>query len=124
MITGGFNFGVGAVFTEIFDTEDGSVTIESPMNFRRSEHGIGVITINGENKLVVFGGRERYLGTNYKDKYHDSIEIYNAQEGIWEMTNVKLKEPKMAFGFLSVKLGNIVNGMQFCSIYNKINAIN
>ena len=60
MITGGYN---GHYFhfndldsTEVLDTEDGSVTMASPMNSKRTGHGIGVVTINGEDRITVFGG--------------------------------------------------------------------
>ena len=91
--------------TEIFNTQTGNVKTASRMNFRRSEHGIGVIAINGKDSLVVFGGQNN----RYED--HDSIEVYNVQKGIWEITNMKLEEPKMAFGFLSVKLNDIKTGL-------------
>ena len=111
MITGGNN-GKFA-FTEIFNTEDGSVTIGSTMNYRRSQHGIGVLTIKGEDILVAFGGGYDMIvsGRNYLD----SVEVYNAQKGIWIRTNMKLKEPKMAFGFLNIKLADIKSGPAFHS---------
>ena len=73
MITGGHNGDVHLDSVEILDTEDGSVTIGSPMNFKRAIHGIGVVTINGEDRLAVVGG---YDGK----KRLDSIEIYNSKK--------------------------------------------
>ena len=61
-----------------------------------------VIAINGEDRLAVFGGRD---GRNYLD----SIELYNTQTGKWETTNLKLKEAKSVFGFLCVKLADVVS---------------
>ena len=87
--------------TEIVDTEDGSVTMASPMNFRRSNHGMGIITISGQDRLAVFGG---YDGK----RMLDSVEIYNSETEKWELTDIKLKEPKSDFGFLTIKLGDIV----------------
>ena len=101
MITGGRSFGDGYLnSTEILDTEDGSVIMASPMNSKRRNHGMGVITINGEEKLAVFGG----IGGI---SVLDSVEIYNTQTENWETTTIKLKEPKSHFGFLSVKLGDL-----------------
>jgi len=53
MITGG-SVSNGAS-TEIVNTVDGSVKRASPMNYVRNKHGMGVITIKGENRLAVFG---------------------------------------------------------------------
>ena len=89
--------------TEILDTTDGSVTVTSPMNFRRAHHGIGVITVNGEDKLAVFGGK------SYDDDELDSIELYNTQTEEWEMADFKLIEPKVEIGFLTIKLGDILS---------------
>ena len=57
--------------TLILDIEDGSVTIASPMNCKRALHGMGVLTIKGEDRLAVFGG---FDGRNWLD----SVETYNS----------------------------------------------
>ena len=74
----------------------------SPMNSNRIDHGIGVVIINGENKLAVFGG---YDGRNKLD----SVELYNTKTEKWEMTDLKLSEAKDVFGFLPIKLGDILS---------------
>ena len=105
MVTGG-NTMNGSLeileFTEIIDTEDGSVTIANPMNCKRSSHGMGIVTIKGENKLVVFGGygKER---TNL-----NGGELYNTQIGKWETVDIKMREGKYNFGFISFKLGDVI----------------
>ena len=100
MITGGIDVGF-LDSTEILDTEDGSVTMmASPMNSKRWQHGMGIVTINGKDKLAVLGG---YDGRNKLN----SVEIYNTQTEKWEMTDFKLSEPKHSFGFLTIKLGDI-----------------
>ena len=102
MITGGARKGFFPDSTEILDCEDGSVTMASPLNTKRFYHGMGVVTINGENKLVVFGG---YDGKNYLD----STELYNTHTERWEMADFKLSESKSSFGFLTIKLGDILS---------------
>ena len=89
-------------YTEIIDTTDGRVTLASPMNFPRYLHGMGVITTNGQDQLSVFGG-------SYDDIDCNSVELYNAQTCLWETTNITLSSCKSMFGFLSVKLGNIMS---------------
>ena len=110
MITGGegydpyANEGYGSIVslnsTEIIDTEDGSITMGNPMNFKRNMHGMGVVTINGINRLVVFGGFD--AETELK-----TVELYNTQTQKWEITNIKLSEEKQNFGFLTVNLADI-----------------
>ena len=87
--------------TEVLDTEGGSVTIASPMNSKRVHHGMSVVTINGKDRLVVFGG---YDGRNSLD----SVELYNTHTEKWEMADFKLREAKSGFSFLTVKLGDII----------------
>ena len=88
--------------TEIIDTEDGSVIMASPMNFKREDHGMGVVTVNGEDRVAVFGGHD---GENELD----SVELYNTQTEKWEMLDLKLREPKLGIGFLTIKLGDIIS---------------
>ena len=109
MVTGGFDNG-SPDSTEILDTEDGSVTMASPMNSKRSDHGMGVLTINGEDRLAVFGGQNRRNSL-------DTVELYNAKTEEWETSDIKLSEPKYHFGFLSAKLSNILSELQ-CSNNN------
>ena len=91
--------------SEILDTTDGSITMASQMNSKRCNNGLGVITINGEDKLAVFGGSD---GTNVLD----SVEVYNTQTENWEITDIKLNEPKECFGFLTVKLEDIISNLK------------
>ena len=82
---------------EIFDTEDGSITMAvHPMNLRRSHHGIGIVTINDEDKLTVFGGISCDGGL-------ERIETLNSKTQKWEMTDIKLSQKRYEFGYLSVK---------------------
>ena len=104
MITGGYNDG-SLDSTEVLDTEDGSVTMASPMNSKRDRHGMGVVTINGKDRLAVFGGND---GGNYLD----SVELYNTQTEKWEMADFKLSEAKSHFSNLTVKLGDILSNLQ------------
>ena len=104
MITGGINLGF-LDSTEILDTEDGSTSMASPMNSKRCGHGMGVVTINGEDRLAVFGGRDGGNDLN-------SVELYNTQTEIWEMADFKLSEAKSSFSFLTVKLGDILSKLQ------------
>ena len=105
MITGGYGKYDRLDFVEVIDAEDGSVTMASPMNFKRDSHGMGVITINGKDRLVVFGG---YDGKNLLD----SVELYNTQTEQWEISDFKLSRAKFGFSLLSVKLGDIISFLQ------------
>ena len=88
MITGGYCEQNGRLDSaEIVDTQDGSVTMASPMNFKRRNHGIGVFSINGKNRLTVFGGDDGR-------KSLDSIELYNTQPEKWETTHLEIGAAK------------------------------
>ena len=108
MITGGYGFdGYDSACeyqnsSEVLDIENESVSLASPMESKRADHGMGVVTINGDNRLAVFGGYDGKIKL-------DSIELYNTQSKKWEMADIKLKEPHDCFGFLSVKLSDIIS---------------
>ena len=110
IVTGGalrYNnlFGKGIkTSTEIIDTEDGDVTmISSSMNICRAYHGMGVVTINGQDQLVVFGGR------NDQGEKLNSVELYNIKTEKWENAEIKLNEPQGNFGFLTIKLSDVIS---------------
>ena len=79
------------------------------MNSKRTDHGMGVVTIDGEDRLAVFGGQEN------KASELDSVELYNAKSEKWETTDIKLNGPKSEFGFLTVKLSNVIPELQ-CTV--------
>ena len=101
MITGGYSGGT-LDSTEIMDTKDGSVTMASPMISKRRHHGMGIVTIDGKERLAVFGG---FDGRTVLD----SVELYNTQTEKWENTEIKLKEPKDGFSALTIKRGDFLN---------------
>ena len=102
MITGGYDKLKNRFLnsTEILDVENKRINKAKSMNFGRSEHGIGTLTIEGKNMLAVFGGE---FG---KSRMEPSIvEIYDAQAQKWKISTIKLKEHYSRFGFLSFKPG-------------------
>ena len=105
IITGGCNLEYSSMSsTEILDTENYSITMaQNQMDMGRSHHGIGIITINDEERLAVFGGIDVRWGTGPLN----SVEIYNANTQKWEMSDMKFSGKRYAFGFLNVKLKDV-----------------
>ena len=101
MITGGYSYGY-LDSAEILDTEDGSVTKASPMNTKRHTHGMDIVSINGEDRLAVYGGNRSWHTSL------DCVEVYNTTTGKWEYTDIKLKITNAFFGYLNVKLEDII----------------
>ena len=101
LITGGYDYG-SLDSTEVLDIEDGIVTMASPMNSKRDRHGMGVVTINGRDRLAVFGG---YDGGTVLD----SVELYNTETEKWEIADFKLSKANSIFSFLTVKLEDIIS---------------
>ena len=91
--------------TEILDLDDGSIVMGSPMNVARHCHGIGIITVNGVQRIAVFGGTGGARGV----KFQDGIELYNVQTQQWELSEAKLKNGRYGFGFISANLQDISN---------------
>ena len=74
----------------------------SGMNSKRHAHGIGVLTIKGEERLVAFGGNGWY-------DVLDSVELYNHRTGRWKTSDIKMKETRSNFGFLNLKLSDVIS---------------
>ena len=85
---------------EIIDPKEGKVTMANPMHFKRSLHGMGIVTIDGEDRLAVLGGFDGRAKL-------DSVEFYNVKTEKWETSSIKLKDTKYGFAYLSLKLGDI-----------------
>ena len=111
MITGGWDKERMNTSTEIFDTENGSITMASPINCYRSHHGMGVLTVNGEDKLALlggYGGKDNFVGGPL-----DSVELYNTKTKEWDKTNIKLKHSRSGFGFLAINHRDLISYDKF-----------
>ena len=77
------------------------------LNEARGFHGLAVAHVNNEPTLMAFGGNY-YQNGDWK--YIDSIEIWNPDTETWTpATDMKLREKKEGFGFLSVPSHLICN---------------
>ena len=104
IITGGLNLTMrskGMSSAEIFDIEDNSITMApNSMNVGRSYHGIGVLTVDDQDRLAVFGGKNESGDL-------DSVELLDPKTLQWEISDMKLNGKRADFGFLSVKYEDI-----------------
>ena len=96
MVTGGKYYGNRYDSTEIINVEIGKVIEGPPMNSKRASHGIGVLNIDSQERIVVIGGENGLVRL-------ESVEVYNSQTQKWELTNIELSEAKTQFGFLTIK---------------------
>ena len=77
------------------------------LNEARGYHGLAVAHVNNEPTLLAFGGRYYQNGVWNR---RDSIEIWNQDDETWTLaTNMKLREKKEGFGYLSVPLHLLCN---------------
>ena len=81
---------------EIINTFDGSVTmLANQLVSRRFGHGIGILRIENQDKIVVFGGTDGTL-----DGDHSSVEIFDNETKEWKLDeNIKLSEARYFFSF-------------------------
>ena len=75
------------------------------MKMKRYEHGIGIMTIDNEEKVVTFGGE---YGNG---QFLDSIEVYHTNTGSWELLNKTLTEPKNHFGYLTISYQTVFDSV-------------
>ena len=75
----------------------------SPLNIKRYGHGIGVITINGQEILAVIGGSDG-------SSLFDSVELYNIETKEWEISNIRLNgSGRTNLQILQIKLADILS---------------
>ena len=91
---------------EILDTEDWSVTIASPINLKRCAHGMGVVKINGEDRLAVFGGFDGVHHAIWLDCF---VELYNTQTRKWDLTDITVSAGKPGYGYLALNFGDVIS---------------
>ena len=97
VITGGWDSDFNAQDTsEILNLEDNTITLGNPMNTKRYLHGMAVITIDNEDRLAVLGGKDENVDFLY------GVETLNPRTRKWELSDLKLKEAKMSFGYTSL----------------------
>ena len=102
IISGGRHDGESMKSTEIIDLGNlSNLTLRHGGNMIRSRyrHGMGIITWKGKQMLIAFAGRLGHGG------YWDSIEAWNDSTETWTLIperELKLKEPKMAFGYATL----------------------
>merc|ERR1712174_80644 len=83
---------------EIIDFELKSVTNTGKMNFKRAVHGIGILTLDGEHQVAIFGGYDE------NGDELDSVEVYDQETQKWTIrTDMKLSQARANFGFLTIK---------------------
>ena len=100
IITGGELYLNYLKSTEIINVETKDVFEGARMNSKRYKHGIGVLDIDGQERIVVFGGS---FFDGEKLHYLKSVEVYNAKTQKWERTSMALSKGKYQFGFLTIK---------------------
>ena len=84
---------------EIINIETGSVSLSSPMNIKRANHGIGTLTINDQPRIAVFGG----VNDNSKTRRENSIEIFDEETLKWELLDdIAMTEARCGFGYLTI----------------------
>ena len=97
VITGGWYNGNTHDTTELLIVDDITILMPgNPMNTKRYTHGLAVITINGEDRLTVFGGNDD------NDQSIDSVETLNPITREWEVSDLRLKATKFDFGYISL----------------------
>ena len=87
----GTKFEKSNVFSDalILDLNHWSMTIASPMNTRRADPCIGILTVNEQDRIAAIGGYSRKA--EYGGYPTESIELYDAKTGTWENANFSVQ---------------------------------
>ena len=99
LVTGGTGTGIlsgkSPKSVEIINTQDGKVTmLSNRMVLPRIGHGIGILKIENQEKIVIFGG------TDGENNHYDSVEIFDEKTKDWKLAeNMKMSEARYFFSF-------------------------
>ena len=113
IITGGcrgnsLNLWPGIDFTETIDIRTKTVIPGPPIIELREASGIGILRIQNQDRVVIFGGsNEIDEDEGEGERYLDSIEVYYPERQAWIPANFKLKKYRPAFGFATIKSSDI-----------------
>ena len=99
MVSGGYDSSNKSA--EIIDFVSKSVKNTEKMNFKRANHGIGILTLDGEDQIAIFGGSDEN-----NDRF-DSVEVYDQETQKWDMIDIKLTQARRSFGFLTINRDDI-----------------
>ena len=96
LVTGGTD-GDGSMIssTEIIDLATHSIFRSANMKRERCSHSIGILTIDNQEKVAVVGG--------WSNQWLYGIETYDPVKNLWDVSSIKLDEPRYDGGFLTVK---------------------
>lgn len=96
-------------YTEVIDLSSKTSRIAGNLNIPRQNHGMSIMKIGKEFKLVAFGGE-------YDQCLLDSIEIWNTSSETWELSNtLKLRNKSTRFSTATVFNGQFLNSYSFKS---------
>ena len=106
LITGdiSYQFHKASKTTEILDTENEIISDGPSLNVARGNHGIGVVTIDGKDRIAVFGGRTD------NGVLLDSVEVYNTKTEKWTLSNLRLKKADVFHGNVSLT-GKVISDL-------------
>ena len=97
IIAGGRHNGNSLQSTEILDMKTMELRPGGNLIMSRYRPGMGIITWQGKPTLIAFGGRVSH------GAFLDSVETWDDLTETWTMLpQLKLKEPKMAFGYITL----------------------
>ena len=80
---------------EVLDLDSLTTRVINYHQIGRADHGLGMVHIDGQLRLAAFGGKDF-------DGVTDTIELFDDDTETWSLSEYKLSQKKMAFGYLSV----------------------
>ena len=98
-ISGGYESGNTLSTTEVIDLND-LTKAHTAGNLVQKRFGHGLVVVHVDNKPTVLAVGGGYYENGWK--HLDSIEKWNPTTETWTMTSMKLSEPKLDFGILSL----------------------
>ena len=110
MVTGGMNnWGDIEHNTELIDVQNRTVTRGPKLNNRRSDHGVGILKLDGKERVCVFGGCQKYEDPDESnpEPLLDSIEVYYPEKQKWQVADFTLGQPRKLFAFATIKAEDI-----------------
>ena len=97
--------------SEVIDVKKKSVTFGPKMKNFRADHGIGVLNLDNEERVVILGGCKKLENSNDPcdpEVDLDTIEVYHHELKSWVLADFQLTKPRNYFGFAAIKRDDLI----------------
>ena len=88
---------------EPIDVRNRSISNGPKLNNLRSDHGIGILKLDGKEQTWVFGGFQKYEDPDETgpEPFFDSMKVYYPEKQMLMVADFTISQPRKLFSFIA-----------------------